>query len=119
MASYFFFLTVAFPLFLMMAHASAETLNKIMFSIIVAVLFAIRICSNSVHCLPKVGYVFPYGACEQQNCIAFRQSLPVLLFNLTAAKQVFLKLKERCSTPNICFFSESFQVASTTVVHLR
>ena len=30
----------------------AETSNKTMFSIIVAVLFAIRIYSNSVHCLP-------------------------------------------------------------------
>jgi len=28
-------------------------LNKIMFSIIVAILFAIRIYSNSMHCLPK------------------------------------------------------------------
>jgi len=33
----------------MMAYA----LNKTMFSIIVAVLFAIRIYSNSVHCVPK------------------------------------------------------------------
>jgi len=48
-----FFLTVAFHLFLMMAYAQAETLNKIRFSIIVAILFAIRICSNSLHFLRK------------------------------------------------------------------
>ena len=32
---------------------TAETSNKILFSIIVAALFAIRIYSNSAHCLPK------------------------------------------------------------------
>jgi len=31
-----------------------ETLNKIMYSIFVAVLFAVRIYSNSVHCIPKM-----------------------------------------------------------------
>jgi len=41
-ASLFFLLTVAFHLFLIMAYAETETSNKIMFSIIVAVLFAIR-----------------------------------------------------------------------------
>jgi len=40
----------------MMAYASA--LNKIMFSIIVAVLFAIRIYSNPAHCLPKLYNTF-------------------------------------------------------------
>jgi len=45
----FFPLTVAFRLFLMMAYAYAETSNKTMFLIIVAVLFVIKIYSNSVH----------------------------------------------------------------------
>ena len=40
---FFFCLNVAFHLFLMMAYAQAETSNKTMFSIIVAVLFATRI----------------------------------------------------------------------------
>jgi len=35
------------------ASHPAETSNKTMFSIIVAVLFAVRMYSNSVHCLPK------------------------------------------------------------------
>ena len=35
------------------ASHPAETSNKTMFSIIVAVLFAVRRYSNSVHCLPK------------------------------------------------------------------
>jgi len=35
-----------------MAYDQAETLNKIMYSIFVAILFAIAIYSNSVRCLP-------------------------------------------------------------------
>jgi len=40
-----------------------------MFSIIVAVLFAIRIYSNSLHCLPKVKHCFQCSAEERcANC---------------------------------------------------
>jgi len=35
-----------------LAYAYAEMSNKVMFSIIVAVVFTIRIYSNSVHCSP-------------------------------------------------------------------
>jgi len=42
----------------MMAYDQAETLNKIMFSILVAILFTIRIYSNSVHCLPKINQIY-------------------------------------------------------------
>ena len=53
--SLFFFLSNCFIvfIFLMMAYDSAETSNKIMCSIIVAMLFAVRIYRSSVHCLPK------------------------------------------------------------------
>jgi len=40
--------------FLMMAYDLAETLNQIIFSIIVAILFTIVTHSNSVHYLPKL-----------------------------------------------------------------
>jgi len=38
---------------LMMAYDSAETLNKIMCLIFMAILFAIWIYGNSVHCIAK------------------------------------------------------------------
>jgi len=49
----FFLLTVAFHLILTMGYEQAETFNKIMYSIIVAILFAIRIYSNSTYFLPR------------------------------------------------------------------
>jgi len=42
----------------MMVYDEAEMLNKIMFPVSVAILFAIKIYSNSVHCLPMLFLFF-------------------------------------------------------------
>jgi len=51
----------------MMAYAQAETSNKIMFSITVAVLFAIRIYSNSVH----LSFVWLFSSWIVFSCACF------------------------------------------------
>jgi len=65
------------------------------FSIIVAVLFATRICSNSVHCLPKILFLFKKP--QKNTWVVFLEKKRVF----STLVQMFLELnlvaeKPRC-----------------------
>jgi len=82
-------------LFLVMVYAQAETSNKIMFSIIVAVLFGIRIYSYSVHCLQK----WKYRTYFWYTCIYHQIIIPGNVSNIY-----------------IYWFSQSARFASSTFI---